>query len=107
MGRQQEALALYDNYLPNATLLEVHQLGRQYIQMGMKDKALEVFKLNAKKHSDTWPVDYGLARGYSAIGDYKKALTHLKKAYARVPDALNKGAVEANIAKLEKGEDIN
>jgi tetratricopeptide (TPR) repeat protein len=107
MGKQQEALAAYDNYLPNATLLEVHQIGRQYIQFGLKDKALDVFKMNAKKHPDTWPVDYGLARGYSALGDYKKALAHLKKAHARVPDAANKAAIEANIAKLEKGEDIN
>lgn len=107
MGKQQEALAQYDNYLPNATLLEVHQIGRQYIQFGLKDKALDVFKMNAKKHPDTWPVDYGLARGYSALGDYKKALAHLKKAHARVPDAGNKVAIEANIAKLEKGEDIN
>ncbi len=107
MGKQQEALAAYDNYLPNATLLEVHQIGRQYIQFGLKDKALDVFKMNAKKHPDTWPVDYGLARGYSALGDYKKALAHLKKAHARVPDTGNKAVIEANIAKLEKGEDIN
>lgn len=107
MGKQQEALALYDNYLPNAALLEVHQIGRQYIQFGLKDKALEVFKMNAKKHPETWPVDYGLARGYSAVGNYKKALTHLRKAHSRVPDAGNKAAIEANIAKLEKGEDIN
>ena len=93
--------------MPNATLLEVHQIGRQYIQFGLKDKALEVFKMNAKKHPDTWPVDYGLARGYSALGDYKKELAHLKKAHARVHDAGNKAAIDANIAKLEKGEDIN
>lgn len=63
--------------------------------------------MNAKKHPDTWPVDYCLARGYSALGDYKKALAHLKKAHARVPDTGNKAVIEANIAKLEKGEDIN
>lgn len=107
MGKNQEALAMYDNYLPKATLLEAHQIGRQYITSGLKDKALDVFKMNAKKNPDTWPVDYGLARGYSATGNYKKALLHLKKAHSRVPDAGNKAAIETNIAKLEKGEDIN
>ena len=107
MGKQQEAIAVLDAYMPQASVLELHQMGRQYITFGMADKALEVFKYNAKKHPDTWPVDYGLARGYSASGDYKKALAHLKKAHARVPDAGNKAAIEANIAKLEKGEDIN
>ena len=107
MGKKDEALALYDSFLPNATIMEVHQLGRQYIQLGYKERALEVFKMNAKNHPNTWPVDYGLARGYSANGDYKKALAHLKLAYNRVPDAGNKTAIEANLAKLEKGEDIN
>ena len=50
MGKQQEAVALLDAYMPQATVLEVHQMGRQYIAMGMTDKALEVFKYNAKKN---------------------------------------------------------
>jgi len=107
MGKQQEAIAALDSYMPQASLLELHQLGRQYLTFGLKDKALEVFKMNAKKNPNTWPVDYGLARGYSAKGDYKKALVHIKKAHSRVPDAGNKAALEVNIAKLEKGEDIN
>lgn len=107
MGKQDEAIALIDGYLPQASILETHQIGRQYIAMGMTDKALDVFKMNAKKNPDTWPVDYGLARGYSAVGDYTKALEHLKIAHSRVPDAGNKAAIETNIAKLEKGEDIN
>lgn len=107
MGRQQEALEAYADYLPNATILETHQIGRQYITMGMNDKALEVFKMNVKKNPKTWPVDYGLARGYASMGDYKKAIKHLKLSYDRVPDAANKAAIEANLAKLEKGEDIN
>ena len=107
MEKTDEAMALYDSYLPNATIFEAHQLGRQFIQLGYKEKALEVFKMNAKNHPNTWPVDYGLARGYSANGDYKKALSHLKLAYSRVPDPGNKAVIETNMAKLERGEDIN
>jgi hypothetical protein len=107
MGKQAEALQLMDGYLDRATILEQHQYGRVLIAQGMADKALEVFKSNAKKHKDTWPVNYGLARGYSAIGDYKTALKHLKKALAKAPNAGSKGRVQANIEKLEKGEDIN
>ena len=107
LGRQEEALASYEAYLPKATLLEVHQIGRQYISFGMKDKALEVFKMNAEKHKDTWPVHYGMARGYSAKGDYAKALEHLRMALGNAPNPASKGRVQANIEKLEKGEDIN
>jgi len=107
MGKTNEALALMDEALPLATIFEVHQYGRTLIAQGKKEKALEVFKMNAEKNKNTWPVDYGLARGYSALGDYNKALKHLKIAHTRVPDAANKAALEANLAKLEKGEDIN
>ncbi len=107
MGKKDEAIATLDSYMPKATILEAHQYGRQLITLGMKDKALEVFKMNAKKNKNTWPVHYGLARGYSAKGEYKTALKHLKKALANAPNAASKGRVQANIAKLEKGEDIN
>ena len=96
-----------DEALPLATIFEVHQYGRTLIAQGKKEKALEVFKMNAEKHKNTWPVDVGLARGYSAVGDYNKALKHLKIALNRVPDAANKAAIESNLSKLEKGEDIN
>jgi len=107
LGRQAEALAAYESYLPKATILEVHQIGRQYISFGMKDKALAVFQMNAENNKDTWPVHYGLARGYSANGDYETALKHLKMALENAPNPVSKGRVQANIEKLEKGEDIN
>ncbi len=107
MGKRDDAIALLDGYMPKATIFEVHQYGRQLIGFGLKDKALDVFKMNAKKNKDQWPVHYGLARGYSAKGDYKTALKHLKKALANAPNQASKGRVQANIAKLEKEEDIN
>jgi Protein of unknown function (DUF2911) len=107
LGKQQEGLDAMDAFLPQASILEAHQYGRTLISFGLKDKALEVFKMNAKKNKDTWPVHYGLARGYSALGDYKSALSHLKKALNNAPNAASKGRVQANIDKLAKGEDIN
>jgi len=107
MGKQQEGLDAMDAFLPQATILEAHQYGRTLIGFGLKDKAIEVFKMNAKNNKDTWPVHYGLARGYSAKGDYKTALTHLNKALGNAPNEASKGRVQANIDKLEKGEDIN
>lgn len=107
MGKQDEAIVLMDAYMPKATIFQRHQYGRQLIGFGLKDKAMEVFKENAKLNKDTWPVHYGLARGYSAKGDYKTALKHLKKALENAPNPASKGRVQANIDKLEKGEDIN
>lgn len=107
LGRGEEAAALMKESLPLGTVFEVHQYGRQLITQGQPNEALEVFKWNSSAHKDTWPVDYGLARGYSATGDYKKALKHLKVAAGRAPDQLNKDTIAGNLKKLEMGEDIN
>ncbi|MEM7086156.1 MAG: DUF2911 domain-containing protein [Bacteroidota bacterium] len=107
MGNANEAMATLEEAKEMGSVLEVHQLGRQLITMGMKDKALEVFEYNANKNKNTWPVYYGLARGYSAKGDYKKALKNLEKAHVNAPTAAAKGRVAANIEKLKNGVDIN
>jgi len=107
MDKQDEAVQLMDDFLPKATIFQVHQYGRQLIGFGLKDKALEVFKLNAENNKDTWPVHYGLARGYSALGDYTTAIKHLNQALNNAPNDASKGRVQDNIDKLEIGEDIN
>ena len=106
-GKKAEADAVMDEALGLATIFEVHGYGRQLIAQGEKEKALEVFKMNAKKNKGQWPVDYGLARAYSAMGDNKSALKHLKIAAKRAPDQQNKDAIAANMTKLENGEGIN
>lgn len=106
-GKTAEAAALMEEALPLGTVFEVHGYGRQLIAQGEHGKALEIFKWNAKTHKNTWPVDFGLARGYAASGDYKTALKHLKIAEERAPDALNKNAIEGYLVKLQNGEDIN
>lgn len=106
-GKKAEALAAMDGVMPIATVLEIHGYGRQLIAQGMKDKAMEVFEYNAKKHKGTWPVQYGLGRAYAAKGNFKKAIKHLEKALKNAPNSRSKANVQANIDKLKKGEDIN
>jgi len=106
-GKQAEALDLMDQALDLASVFEMHTYGRQLIAQGRKQRAMEVFQRNAREHKDTWPVDYGLARGYSALGQYDKALKHLRLAQKRVPDEANREVIAINITKLEQGQDIN
>jgi tetratricopeptide (TPR) repeat protein len=107
IGKQQEALEIMESFLPQATIFEVHQYGRQLIGLGLKDEAMKVFEMNAKNNKNIWPVNYGMARAYSAKGDYKKALSYLKKAFENAPNEGSKGRVQANIEKLKNGQDIN
>jgi tetratricopeptide (TPR) repeat protein len=87
--------------------IELHQYGRQLMAQGKKDEALKVFELNAKRHPNAWPVNVGLARGYSAAGRYKEALKYAKLALAQAPDDVNKKTLAEGIKKLEAGKDMN
>lgn len=109
LGRTAEADAIMDQALPMGGAGPIHLYGRQLIAAKRPERALQVFQLNAKLHPDVWPVNYGLARGYSAVGNYPAALEALLKAQKQMPegDTINGPAIEANIEKLKRGEDIN
>ncbi len=106
-GKSEEAEKLMNEALPMASVFQVHNYGRQLIKQDKKEKALEIFKKNAKMNKGKWPVDFGLARGYAAIGNYKTALKHLKIAQKRAPDKINKDAIEGYLVDLQNGKDIN
>lgn len=106
-GRQQKADSVMRAAQEVAGMIELHQYGRKLISEKKSKEALEVFKLNARKNPKQFITYAGLARGYSATGDYKNALTNAKLALALAPDELNKTSVEGMIQKLEKGTDVN
>ena len=92
---------------PTATVMQLHAYGRQLLNQGKKDDALKVWQANAKRYGETWPVNVGLARGYSAVGDYKKALKHAQAAVKQAPDDQNRKSLEAAVVKLAAGKDMN
>lgn len=59
------------------------------------------------KYPDKFLTNAGMARGYSALGDYKKALTFAQKARAQAIDKPNQDTVDKMIQKLQDGKDIN
>ena len=109
LGKTTEATATMEKAAmhPTAGVFQIHNMGRRLISMGQKEMALKIFKMNLEKSGDVWPVNVGLARGYSAVGQYDKALEYAKVAYERAPDKLNKDGLAQSIEKLKKGEDIN
>jgi len=92
---------------PSATVFDLHGYGRQLIAKGKKEEALKVFQLNAKRNPGVWPTNGGLARGYSATGNYPEALKYAKLALAQAPDDANRKNLENMIKKLEAGQDVN
>lgn len=108
-GKSAEAAATRERAINHRTAgpLEIHQYGRILLTQGKKDDALRVWKLNAKRHPNAWPVNVGLARGYSAVGQYKDALKYAKLALAQAPDDINRTSLTEGIKKLEKNQDWN
>ncbi len=90
-----------------ATPTGVHTVARTLQAQGQTDAAVAIFKKNAERFGEQWPVHVGLARAHSAEGNYAKALEHAKKAHAQAPDQLNKGNLETVISILEEGRDFN
>lgn len=109
LNRTAEAQQIMDKAIrhntANAQL--IHQYGRQLMAAGEKKKALEVFEYNAQRFNGVWPTNVGLARAYSANGQYDKALKAAQAALAQAPDDVNKKFLTEAIEKLKKKQDIN
>ncbi len=106
-GQTQRADSLMKEAMKVGSMIDLHQYGKQLITKNKKMEALDVFTLNAKNHPKDFTTYVGLARGYSATGDFKKALANAKAALPLAPNEMNKQSVEGMIRKLESQKDIN
>ncbi len=109
LGQKEEGMATIKKAAshPTANVFQIHGIGRQLIAMGKKEEAMQIFQYNLEKSGDVWPVNVGLARGYSALGQYKMALKHAQIALTRAPDQLNRDGLTQSIEMLKSGQDIN
>jgi tetratricopeptide (TPR) repeat protein len=108
LGKAEDSKKIMDEALAlsSATITDYYQYGRQLIGRDMDKEAMDLFTIMNKKWPDHWLAPHGLARGYSANGDYKKALKYEKIALSKCPEG-SKGFLEGYVTKLEKGEDFN
>ena len=104
LGRDSDADMLMDKAIriPNTPVMAIHQYGRTLLMAGKKEKAMEIFQLNAKNHpEDKFTTNVGLARGYTAMGDKKNAIKHWEVAILNVPEN-QKQNIEFYKAELKK-----
>ena len=107
MGKTTEADAAMKQALPLGKVTDLHQYARGLLRQKKSKEAFEVFKMNYEKNPDEFTTLMGMTRGYSAIGEYKKALEFAEKALPKAPDAANKTAIAGIIDKLKVGKDVN
>jgi hypothetical protein len=106
LNRLQQADSTVNEALVFASPAQYMGLGRGQITAKRLDRAFEIFNANQKKNGDVYAVNAGFMSYYSAKGDYTKALEYANKALAQAPEAA-KATLNANIAKLKEGKDIN
>jgi len=106
MGRKQDADSFRARALDKASALQLYVYARQLQGDKKQDEAMAVFQSTAKKFPDSWTSHLGLARVYSAKGDFNNAAKEVKLSLKDAPEA-NKNALEAYSKRLEAKEDIN
>lgn len=102
LGRMREAdsvITVAVNH-PTSTSQGVTNYGMFLLAEKKRDEALKIFQKNEAKFPKEWSTHWGLAQGYSATGDLKKALNAAQLALKNVPDD-EKEAVQAAIEKLK------
>ena len=108
MGKDADSEVVMDEAIkhPTASVNAVHQYARTLLAAGKKEKALEVFKFNAKAHpEDKFTPNVGLARGYTALGDKKNAIKFWEAAIKNIPEnqKQNTAFYEGELKKLKEG----
>jgi tetratricopeptide (TPR) repeat protein len=106
MGRKEDAKAFHEKALDRANALQLYFYARQLQGEKKQDEALAVFRSTAKKFPDSWTSHMGMARVYSAQGDFDNAVKEVKLSLAGAPDS-NKPNLEGYVKKLENKQDIN
>jgi tetratricopeptide (TPR) repeat protein len=106
MSRKDDATAARNKALAMASVIQLHQYGRQLQQQGKQEEAFDIFRVNIKKNPTHWLVRTEVARLAVAKGDYDGAVKEMKLAQADAPEP-NKSALEGLVKRLEAKQDIN
>jgi tetratricopeptide (TPR) repeat protein len=107
LSRLPQADSVMTEALTMATVNQYAAYARALITQKRNDKAMEILQTAKTKFGDVFAVNNAIAFGYSAKGDFTKALEHANKALAQAPNDQAKTVINGNITKLKEGKDIN
>lgn len=106
LGRDEDAKTFRSKALDMASPLQLYVYARQLQGDKKKDEAIAVYRSTAKRFPDYWATHLGMARVYSAQGDFDSAVKEVKLSLNGAPDA-NKNALEKYVKQLQAKQDIN
>src|SRR4030095_1103139 len=106
LGRKEEAGEARKTALSYVDDFQGYVYGCTLVNARRPQEALGIFKMIYAKYPNTLFTNIGMATGYSALGDYKMALTFALKALPQAKGG-NKIEIEKNIRDLQNGKDMN
>jgi len=106
LGRKSEAAVAIKKAFEYVDDLQGYAYGETLISAKRTQEAMEIFKLIYDKFPNSLFTIIGMASGYSAQGDYKKALDFAQRALPLAKGG-NKIEIEKNIRDLQNGKDMN
>jgi len=106
LGRKTEAAEAMKQALSFVDDFQGYVYGCTLVSAKRPQEAFGVFKMIYDKYPNTLFTNVGMATGYSALGNYKKALTFALKALPQAKGG-NKIEIERNIKDLQNGKDMN
>jgi tetratricopeptide (TPR) repeat protein len=106
MGKKDEAKIAHDKAIEIATPIQLHQYAFALKGQKKDTEAYAVWKKNFQQHPEFWFTHSGMARVYSAQGDFDNAVKEMKLAEASAPEQ-NKVFIQGAIKRLEAKDDIN
>jgi tetratricopeptide (TPR) repeat protein len=107
LDRPTEATATMKKAITFGDENQLYQYGRSLTRSKKSKEAFDVFKINFDKHPSIFVTNLGMARGYSAMGDNKKAIEFAQKAQKQAPDKPNQDAIDKIVKTLQEGKEIN
>lgn len=98
-GNQAEGDKLMQASIENSTEAELNIYGYQLMNQGRLDDAIDIFKMNIKRHPDAWNVYDSLGEALNNKGDKNGAKENYEIAYDKAPEN-QKSRIEAIIKGL-------
>ena len=107
LGKPADAVNTMKQAMPYGSMNQIHNYARQLLNEKKYKEAFDIFKINYDKYPNTFTTNMGMMRGYSATGNFKKALEFAQKAQPQAADSGNRLNIEKYITILQQGKDIN
>jgi tetratricopeptide (TPR) repeat protein len=105
-GRRYEADSLMKVAFPKGSIRDIYYYGNKLLRMKKYKAAFDAYKINYDKAPKDWLTNFGLAKGYAAMGDKAAAIKYADDGIQLVRDQGTKEYIGRLKQDIINGKDI-